>query len=786
MKKITQLLLMFLITSVGFSQDLYDINTIQTIEIVFEESNWDQLLDTEKAGENNYTEATSVTINGTTFYSVGVKYKGNSSYNANEVKNPFHIELDTYVDQEYQGYTDIKLANVFADPSFVRETVAYSIVNQYMDAPQANYANVYVNGTLLGLYTNTEAITKKFVNKHFNSKKNAFFSCSPPDGAGPESTVLPSLEYLGTASSSYEDAYEIKSDDEEDPTVEIAHWNELIELTNILNNDIENIENVIDVDMAIWMLALNNVLVNLDSYIGEFKQNYYLYKDDNNQFKPVMWDLNMSFGTFSMTGESSTGGGPGGPGGGGPGGPGGPGNSGLSTTTDKAKLDHLLHINDDGFPLFSKLMAVPKYKRMYLAHYKTILIENISNSNYLTLANDYQSIIATAVTADTNKFYTDAQFTGNITTDYNVGNNTAPGLTNLMSERSTHLLSQTDFNNIQPTISDVGSSVSIPTIGDTITITANISDTNTDAVYLGYRIDETKPFRKVLMYDDGAHNDGTAGDNIYGTDVIIDADYMHYYIYAENDNIGSFSPARAEYEFHTIEATYSTITEGNLVINEIMASNETTITDQDGEYDDWLELYNNSSETLSLDNLYLSDDPDDLLVWKFPEGLTIAPDSYLIVWCDKDDDQEGLHADIKFSAGGESAILSYADGTIIENITFGAQTDDMSYARNPNGTGNFVIQAPTFGVNNDTALSTETIGLDLNVSFYPNPIQSTLNIESNMNPIQSLKVSSLLGQVLYYKKSVNKTKTEIDFSSFSKGVYFVTINNSKVVKVINM
>ena len=58
MKKITQLLLMFLITSSAFSQDLYDINTIQTIEIVFAESNWDALLDTQKAGDNNYTEAT--------------------------------------------------------------------------------------------------------------------------------------------------------------------------------------------------------------------------------------------------------------------------------------------------------------------------------------------------------------------------------------------------------------------------------------------------------------------------------------------------------------------------------------------------------------------------------------------------------------------------------------------------------------------------------------------------------------------------------------------------------
>ena len=775
MKKITQFLMMFLLTSTAFSQDLYDINTIQTIEIVFEDGlDWDAALDAEKSGDNNYTEATSVTINGTEYLSVGVKYKGNSSYDANQTKNPFHIELDTYVDQDHQGYTDIKLANVFADPSFVRETVAYNIVNQYMDAPQANYANVYVNGTLIGLYTNTESISKKFVNKHFNSNDNAFFSCSPPDGAGPTSTVLPSLEYLGASYTSYEDGYEIKSDDDEDATVAEEDWNELIELTNTLNNDITNIESYLDVDMAIWMMAFDNVMVNLDSYIGEFKQNYYLYKDDNGQFKPVVWDLNMSFGVFGMTGETSTNTG-GGPGGGGPGG-GGQSSGTLNSTTDKAELDHLLHETDDTFPLLSKLLAIPKYKKMYLAHYKTILTENISNSNYLTLADDYQAIIDASVTADSNKFYTYAQFLGNIDTDYNVGNNTAPGLTNLMAARSTYLLAQSDFTNTQPTISNVTSSVTTPTIGDTVTITADVTDTNTDAVYIGYRTDETVPFTKVLM--------ANAGGNSYSFDITVDTSFLQYYIYAENDNIGSFSPARAQYEFYTIDATYAKLEAGVLVINEILASNETGETDEEGKNEDWVELYNTSNATISLDNLYLSDDEDDKLIYQFPTGTTLDADSYLIVWCDKDSEDGDFHAEFKLSSGGEAVYLSYPDDTILEEIIFGEQTEDIAYARSPNGTGDFTLQTPTFGANNDNSLSVDTVELDLDIHFYPNPIQSVLNIESGVNPIQSLRVSSLLGQVFYQKEAINETKTEVDFSNFSKGIYFVTINNSEVVKVI--
>ena len=200
MKKNT-LLILLLSSYLTIGQDFYDLNSIQTIEITFAQSNWDALLDAAEASDA-YIEAQSVTINGVTYNTVGAKYKGNSSYNANQVKNPWHLELDTYVDQNYQGYTDIKLNNVIFDPTFVRETLGYKILGNYMDVPLANYAKVYVNGSYIGLYTNVESISKKFVDDRFGSKTNAFFDCSPPAGASPQTTNLPNLAYLGTNSAS--------------------------------------------------------------------------------------------------------------------------------------------------------------------------------------------------------------------------------------------------------------------------------------------------------------------------------------------------------------------------------------------------------------------------------------------------------------------------------------------------------------------------------------------------------------------------------------------------------
>jgi hypothetical protein len=743
--------LLFLILScfITHSQTFYNSNAIQDIRIVFSQSNWDALLDAQEAGAGDYIPAQSVTINGQVFNNVGVKYKGNSSYNPNYVKNPLHIELDTYVNQNYEGYTDIKLSNVIFDPSFVRETIAYSILGEYMHAPLANYANVYINGNLIGLYTNVESISKKFVNAHFGSNNNAFFSCSPPAGAGPGTTNLPNLAYLGTNSASYESAYEIKS---------TTGWDDLINLTNTLSNNTTNIESVLDVDRALWMLAFDNLFVNIDSYIGQFKQNYYLYKDDNGRFNPILWDLNMSFGTFGQTGTTN-----------------------LNTTLAKRQLNHLLHSGDAAWPLVQKLLAVPRYKKMYLAHYATMLSENISNNSYFTKAQTFQTLINSSVQADVNKFYTYNQFSSNMTTDIALGMNTAPGLSNLMSGRNTYLTALSDFTATKPTISAITPSVANPALGGTVTIRANVINTNTNAVFLGYRAATNLPFTKVLMYDDGSHNDGNSGDNVYGASMPITSITTQYYIYAENNTIGAFSPARAEHEFYTITASYPTITPGSLVVNEIMAQNTSTVTDPSGDYSDWFELYNNSSATISLDNLFASDTSINLLKWQFPSGITIAPNSYLIVWADEDLTQEGIHANFKFSASGESCILSYANGIIIENVTFGVQVANMGYARVPNGTGNFVIQAPTFNANNQGLSISDFNQQNNQLLIYPNPTSNYVNIRiSELMGSEKIKIFNLLGQIVIEKEANNDNT--LDLTKLSAGTY--VINYGKINKKI--
>lgn len=737
------LILLLLLSGTSFSQNFYDSNTIQEIRLTFTNPNWHQMLIQEKISGGTYIPAQSVSINGVVFQNVGVKYKGNSSFSSSFAKNPFHIELDTYQNQDYQGYKDIKLSNVFYDPSFIRETLSYDILNKYMHAPRANYANVYVNDVLIGLYVNTESIGKSFVQTHFGSDTNPFFKASIMGGATLNSTNKPNLLYLGNDQALYESRFEMNSD---------TGWTDLINLTNVLNNNTAQIETVLDVDRTLWMLAFNNVLVNLDSYTGLLNHNYYLYKDASGRFSPIIWDLNMSFGIFDFLSSQS---------------------DFVFQPIDKVMMNHLVQQNQPNWPLLNKLLANPRYKKTYLAHMYTILTENFSNDSYITTSNNFRNLITPSVIGDSNKFFTDEMYQTSLTTAYLVNDEfAATGIVQLMSNRKNFLANQTDFSSVKPIISNIIPSNPAPLINTNISFTVNVVNTNSNAVYFGYRTNLSAAFTKIPMFDDGLHNDGAAADNVYGiAPLLINNAYMQYYIYAENNTIGAFSPARAEHEFHSI-AAINNVNAGQITINEIMAQNTTTVTDPAGQFEDWIELFNTTSSPLLLDGLFLSDTTTNLQKWQFPNGISIPPGGYLIVWADEDLTEVGLHADFKLSASGESVILSKANGTIVDTATFGTQTPNISYARNPNGTGNFVLQAPTFNANNEN-LSVDVIEeeIDIKIAVYPNPASNIINIISPVT-LDKIEIYNMLGQIMQTNNEADN-QFVLDVAHLPSGTYLV-------------
>lgn len=140
-----------------------------------------------------------------------------------------------------------------------------------------------------------------------------------------------------------------------------------------------------------------------------------------------------------------------------------------------------------------------------------------------------------------------------------------------------------------------------------------------------------------------------------------------------------------------------------VVVNEILTSNTTVITDEDGDYQDWVELYNAGTSTVNLSGYGLTDDPLLPYKWTFPD-VSIAKGEYLIIWCsDKNKIIPGspLHTNFKISSGGEPITLTNAAGDIVDFVPATAITQNTSYGRLPNGTGSFdFITTPTPNASN--------------------------------------------------------------------------------------
>jgi len=482
-KSIGLLFSIVFLTNTLAQESFYKTDEIREIKISFYQSNWDALLDSLYIIGDRDRILANVLIDGVSYDSVGVRYKGFSSASINRVKNPFNIKLNyTIAGQNHLGIDKLKLSNVIQDPSFVREVLSYEIIRQYMPASEANYANVFINDTLIGLYSNVEAVNKEFLEKHFSSTDNVLVKGNPEevDLYGENSNLSNSP---GTDTLSYSSLYSMKSD---------SGWGELYNLIDTLNIYPHALGNLLNIDRTLWMHALNYTLVNFDSYIG-YAQNYYLYQDDNGLFNPIIWDLNMSFGSFRLADASVY-------------------YDGFSIEQAKT-IDPLSHYNEYSVyprPLLRNLFEMSRYRKMYMAHIRTIVEENFENDFYKNRAEELYELIDSSVLADTNKFYSYTDFQDNL---YSTVNDLVdyPGIVDLMEGRINYLSSYPAYQGA-PQIDSIIYQPQEPISGDTILITSYIEGAS--EVVLAYRTSPNKVFEKFLMNDSGLYGDQFAYDHL--------------------------------------------------------------------------------------------------------------------------------------------------------------------------------------------------------------------------------------------------------------------------------
>lgn len=234
-----------------------------------------------------------------------------------------------------------------------------------------------------------------------------------------------------------------------------------------------------------------------------------------------------------------------------------------------------------------------------------------------------------------------------------------------------------------PTIGPVSRSIPLPEAGQAVTISAAVSD---DQAVAGVEllVDLGAGFSASPMFDDGLHGDGPAGDSVFGA--TIDGQphgtLVRYYLRATDDTaLESFAPpaAPAEYLAYTVGHVPP-----QLVINEILASNQNGIRDEALQRDDWLEIANAGPHPVELGGMFLTEDLDQPRMWQIP-AVNLPPGGRLLVWCD-DEPQGAFHANFRLAAaGGLVALFDSVDrgNLLIHGLTFGVQSPDRSFGYLP-------------------------------------------------------------------------------------------------------
>ncbi len=214
------------------------------------------------------------------------------------------------------------------------------------------------------------------------------------------------------------------------------------------------------------------------------------------------------------------------------------------------------------------------------------------------------------------------------------------------------VINSTYATNAGPICNDGSRDIRLPTAADDVTVTVIAFDEE-GLASVELFVDLGAGYVPQSMFDDGAHGDGAAGDSLFGAVIPaqLDDTLVKYYAVATDDISQTNawpSDAPAEYRAYTVGHEIPL-----LVINEIVSSNDTGITDEMGEFEDWVEIYNPGDVTVDLEGMYLTDDFGDRHGWPIPPGYSLAPGEFLLVWADKDPLDGPLHASFKLSSGGE-------------------------------------------------------------------------------------------------------------------------------------
>ncbi len=271
----------------------FDQSMVHEVEIDITPENYQQMLDTyQNENEKEYVSA-NITIDGVTIENVGIRLKGNSSLKMagrNEDKQlPFQVKFNEYVkNQTYNGLEKMAIrVGGMSEKTLLTEMVAYNLYQElWRPAPETSYAKVKVNGKEY-LYTLSEIVDSEYLEKYFPEDDGILF----------KSVDYSDFSYLWDDPLEYTEIYEQKTNEKKDDSSQLIQFLKFIN-TSSDEEFAEGIENWVNVDSVLYLIAIDKLLANNDGFTNG-RSNFYLYYHKGEQrFYLLTWDQNLAFGGF--------------------------------------------------------------------------------------------------------------------------------------------------------------------------------------------------------------------------------------------------------------------------------------------------------------------------------------------------------------------------------------------------------------------------------------------------------------------------------------------------------
>ena len=135
------------------------------------------------------------------------------------------------------------------------------------------------------------------------------------------------------------------------------------------------------------------------------------------------------------------------------------------------------------------------------------------------------------------------------------------------------------------------------------------------------------------------------------------------------------------------QSLHELVTGAGVEITEIVASNTQYAPDENGAYQDYIELHNTTGEAIDLSGWYLSDTPGLPLLWRIPDGFVLQPGECRIIYASGRDraDAASPHANFGLSTEGETVTLANREGRLVDQVTYDLLADDEAWLKQADG-----------------------------------------------------------------------------------------------------